>query len=52
MPRESQEKLSNEESDRLLTLLENIGKNKWLNRWITHMAIPQSLDVFSTKKRR
>jgi len=50
MPREMQQGLSEKEKEKLLRLLENIGKNKWNKRWKEHMAIPNNLDPFSNSK--
>lgn len=50
MPREKQEKLSDEQIEKLLELLEKQGKEKWIERWKEHMAIPNNLSVSSNKK--
>ncbi|HDH97479.1 MAG TPA: hypothetical protein ENF73_07115, partial [Proteobacteria bacterium] len=47
MSRERQESLPDEDKERLLLILEEEGRTKWLKRWKDHMAIPDSLDVLS-----
>lgn len=44
MAREKQKGLSEEAKAELLELLEKQGREKWLKRWQTHMALPQNLD--------
>jgi hypothetical protein len=51
MSREKQQSLSDEEKEKLLSILEKEGRIKWLKRWKEHMAIPSNLDVFSKDKR-
>lgn len=50
MPKEKQQGLSNKEKEKLLTVLEKDGKEKWFKRWKEHMAIPGNLDVASRNK--
>ncbi|NOZ82641.1 MAG: hypothetical protein GXN98_02315 [Euryarchaeota archaeon] len=47
MPREKQESLSSDEREKLLEILETVGKTRWSERWKNHMAIPENLNVFS-----
>ncbi|MHA1261947.1 MAG: hypothetical protein ACTSSA_07565, partial [Candidatus Freyarchaeota archaeon] len=50
MPRVKQEKLSDNQASKILRILEEIGKEKWLERWREHMAFPGNLDPLSTDK--
>ncbi len=50
MAKEKQQRLSDEEIEKILSKLEEEGKIKWLNRWKTHMAIPEGLEIISDKK--
>lgn len=51
MPKEQQEELTVEEKEKLLSKLEEQGKNKWFKRWQNHMAVPKSINIFSTEKK-
>ncbi len=48
MAKETQESLSDKEKIKLLDILENQGKSKWLKRWKEHMALPENLNPLST----
>lgn len=50
MSKEKQDSLTKEEKEKVLSILENYGKNIWLKRWKIHMAIPKNLNVFSDNK--
>lgn len=50
MPRERQEKLSDNQINQLLGILEKQGREKWFKRWEEHMAIPDNLEPLSTEK--
>lgn len=50
MPRVKQEKLSDNQASKILRILEEIGKEKWLERWREHMAFPGNLYPLSTDK--
>ncbi|MBC7189734.1 hypothetical protein H5U35_05925, partial [Candidatus Aerophobetes bacterium] len=51
MPREEQEKLSDDQINKLLKILEKQGRYKWIKRWKTHMAIPNNLNPLSTERK-
>lgn len=50
MARELQESLSAEGKIELLKVLEEQGKEKWLNRWKSHMAFPEHINPVSKNK--
>jgi len=50
MLREAQECLSDKEKNKLLMILEEQGRTKWLKRWKEHMAFPNNLNPFSKDK--
>jgi hypothetical protein len=47
MAREIQKTLNEKEKESLLRQLEIQGIQKWHDRWISHMAIPENIDPFS-----
>lgn len=50
MPKEKQKALSDKESLELLNILEIRGRDGWRQRWKQHMAIPETLDIASSKE--
>ena len=44
MPREVQAELPPNEKERLLTILENYGRERWLAGWKEHVAIPENIE--------
>jgi hypothetical protein len=50
MPREMQNSLSDKEKNKLLMILEEQGRTKWLRRWKEHMAFPNNLNPLSKER--
>jgi endonuclease III len=50
MSRETQNSLSDKEKNKLLMILEEQGRIKWLRRWKEHMAFPNNLNPLSKER--
>ncbi|MEM3511728.1 MAG: hypothetical protein QXY80_03660 [Candidatus Jordarchaeales archaeon] len=49
--KERQEGLSEQDKIAALKILERYGKERWLERWRSHIALPPKIDVFNDKEK-
>jgi len=49
MSKETQISLSDEEKNKLLTILEEQGRTKWFKRWKEHIAFPDNINPLSSE---